>query len=83
MKIVRGSSVLFDRLPEEIEGGLYHSWAVSPEDLPTSLQVTATAPDGTIMALTHREYDLQGIQFHPESVMTPHGAIIIENWLRA
>jgi anthranilate synthase component II len=81
MTIRDKSSYLFDGLPGEIDGGLYHSWAVSPENFPACLSVTASAHDGTIMALTHRNYDVQGIQFHPESVMTHQGAKIIHNWL--
>lgn len=81
MKIMDGAHYLFAGVPGEIEGGLYHSWTVSPESLPDCLQVTAVALDGSIMALSHREHDIQGVQFHPESVLTPHGRLIIHNWL--
>lgn len=81
ISIMDESNFLFAGLPSEIEGGLYHSWTVSQESLPHCLKVTAVASDGTIMALSHREYDVQGIQFHPESIMTPHGRLIIHNWL--
>jgi anthranilate synthase component 2 len=73
--------VIFAGLPTEFDVGLYHSWAVSSDNLPTELHVTATSDDGTVMALAHHAYDVRGIQFHPESVMTAHGKTIIGNWL--
>lgn len=72
---------LFDGLPSEIEGGLYHSWAVEEASLPSSLKVTAKSKSGIIMGISHTEYDVKGLQFHPESVMTPFGEKIIRNWL--
>lgn len=81
IRITDNSNYLFAELPREIEGGLYHSWTVSQNRLPDCLRVTAVASDGTIMALSHREHDVQGIQFHPESIMTTHGRLIIHNWL--
>jgi anthranilate synthase component 2 len=81
MKISDIPGYLFSELPDEIDGGLYHSWSVSPEGFPSCLRVTAVAEDGTIMALSHNEYDVHGVQFHPESVMTTHGRTIIHNWL--
>ena len=61
--------------------GRYHSWVVSREDFPETLEVTALSDDGNIMALRHRNYAIWGIQFHPESVLTPDGRQIIANWL--
>ena len=61
--------------------GRYHSWVVSRDSLPSSLQVTATDEDGYIMGLRHNRYDVQGVQFHPESVLTPCGETILRNWL--
>ncbi|MFY0104162.1 aminodeoxychorismate/anthranilate synthase component II, partial [Acinetobacter baumannii] len=61
--------------------GRYHSWVVSDQLLPESLAITAIDDNGFIMGLQHREYDIQGVQFHPESVLTPDGATIIKNWL--
>ena len=81
MKISDKSGYLFTGLPDEIDGGLYHSWSVSPEGFPECLRVTAVATDGAIMALSHRAYDVHGVQFHPESVMTTHGRAIVHNWL--
>lgn len=72
---------IFNGLPEEIPVGRYHSWVVSTEGLPEELAVTAISPEGQIMALKHREYDVRGIQFHPESVLTPDGKSIMKNWL--
>lgn len=72
---------IFSGLGEVISVGRYHSWVVSKKGLPDCLEVTAESPEGQIMALRHREYDLHGIQFHPESVLTPEGRTIIGNWL--
>ena len=72
---------IFKGLPEKILVGRYHSWVVSSENLPACLEVTARSEEGYIMALRHKEYDIHGIQFHPESVLTPDGKKIIENFL--
>lgn len=81
-KILNGSSVLFDGLPDEIEIGRYHSWIVAREEFPEELEVTAEDENGFIMGLRHKNYDVQGVQFHPESVLTPRGEDILKNWLR-
>lgn len=73
---------LFAGLPNEIEVGRYHSWVVDAEGLPAELEVIASSREGQIMALRHREYDIRGIQFHPESVLTPEGRTIMANWLK-
>lgn len=75
-------SRLFRGLPERIPVARYHSLAAA-EPLPDCLRVTARAADGEIMAVEHGEYPVYGLQFHPESVMTPHGAQIISNFLEA
>lgn len=79
------SDPIFDGLLNKITVGRYHSWVVSPEEFPACLEVTAVSDDGgpapTIMALRHRQYEVHGIQFHPESVLTPEGKIIIKNFL--
>ncbi len=72
---------LFKGLPDTIEVGRYHSWVLSDEDLPACLEVTARDKNGFIMALQHRTLDVQGVQFHPESVLTPMGENILRNWL--
>lgn len=73
---------IFQGLPDEIPVGRYHSWVVDTNGLPACLQVTAVSQEGYIMALKHREYDLHGIQFHPESVLTPDGKKMISNFLQ-
>ena len=73
---------LFDGLPHQFKIGLYHSWAVKPESVTGSLQVSAVDKDGNIMGISHEKYDVHGLQFHPESIMTEHGKTIISNWLR-
>ncbi len=72
---------LFEGLPDEIEVGRYHSWVVDRNTLPDELEVTAVSPDGEIMAMRHRDLDVRGVQFHPESVLTPMGLTIIKNWI--
>lgn len=72
---------LFRGLTGEIEVGRYHSWVVDRDGLPACLEVTSLSPDGYIMSLRHRTFDIRGIQFHPESILTPCGKQIISNWL--
>lgn len=74
-------SSLFEGLPEKILVGRYHSWIVSDDRFPEELEVTARDDNGYIMALQHKQYDVQGVQFHPESVLTPDGEKILRNWL--
>jgi len=73
---------VLEGLPETIEVGRYHSWIVSDEYFPEELEVTARDAYGFIMALQHKTYDVQGVQFHPESVLTPDGETILRNWLK-
>jgi len=75
--------VLFKGLEKGFEAGRYHSWIVRAKDFPDALRITAVDPDGRIMAIAHREYDVRGVQFHPESVLTPDGKTMISNWLNA
>lgn len=82
-KIETAKSKLFKGLPDEIEVGRYHSWIVSDKDFPNELEVTARDENNYIMALQHKMYDVQGVQFHPESVLTPMGEQIVKNWLIA
>ncbi len=76
------SHYLFQGLPYIFMGGRYHSWVADPDTLPECLRIIATDPDEQIMALTHREYDVCGLQFHPESILTPLGGTLIDNWLK-
>jgi len=73
---------LFDGLPNEFEVGRYHSWVISEEGFPDELEITARDANNYIMALQHKKYDVQGVQFHPESVLTPRGEDILRNWLK-
>lgn len=77
-----GNDPIFSGLPKRIVMGRYHSWVVDRAGFPDCLEVTAMSDDGQIMALRHRNYNIHGIQFHPESVLTPEGATIVRNWLR-
>ncbi|HEU0111659.1 MAG TPA: aminodeoxychorismate/anthranilate synthase component II [Flavisolibacter sp.] len=79
----KASSQLFKDLPGQIQVGRYHSWIVSEENFPAELEITAVDENGYIMALQHKTYDVQGVQFHPESVLTPDGATILKNWLQS
>ena len=79
---IKNKDYIFDGLPTEIPVGRYHSWVVDTEGFPEELVITAISSEGQIMALKHREYDVHGIQFHPESVLTPDGKQIIGNWLK-
>ncbi len=73
---------IFEGLENTIEVGRYHSWVVDTDNFPACLEITSTSPEGYIMSLRHREYDIRGIQYHPESVLTKAGKTIIRNWLK-
>ena len=73
--------LLFEGLGNEFEVGRYHSWVVSNENLPADLIVTSTDENGQIMSMKHAHFDIRGVQYHPESVLTPYGKKILENWL--
>lgn len=82
-KLSDGStSSLYNGLTDVIEVGRYHSWVVSEQNLPACLQITAKDEKGFIMGLAHTTYDVEGVQFHPESILTPEGEKIIQNWLK-
>jgi anthranilate synthase component II len=72
---------IYKDLPKEFLTGRYHSWAVSDEKFPSCLTVTSRDTDGTIMSIKHNEFRIKGIQFHPESILTPNGKKILENWV--
>jgi anthranilate synthase component 2 len=82
IKIENKNSKILTGLPETITVGRYHSWIVSDENFPEELEVTARDEHGYIMALQHKTYDVQAVQFHPESVLTPDGEAILRNWLK-
>ena len=73
---------LFKDIPKKLNVGRYHSWAVNQKDLPEELEITVVDASGSIMGLRHKTYDLRGVQFHPESVLTEHGLKMIENWIK-
>jgi anthranilate synthase component 2 len=73
--------LLFTGLERRFEAGRYHSWIVSRENFPDDLKITAVDAENNIMALAHQKYDVRGVQFHPESVLTPVGTSILKNWL--
>ncbi|SJZ48965.1 anthranilate synthase component II [Sediminibacterium ginsengisoli] len=74
---------VFAGMPAEIQAGRYHSWVVSRDAFPDVLEVTARDAEDHIMALRHKQFDVQGVQFHPESVLTPGGEQLLRNWLKA
>ena len=74
---------LFDKLPNEFEVGRYHSWVVANKGFPDVLEITSVDESGQIMSLRHKTLDIRGVQFHPESVLTPFGKQILENWVNS
>ena len=74
---------LFKDIPTEFEVGRYHSWVVSNDGFPEELEITSKDENGQIMSLRHKKLDVKGVQFHPESVLTPHGKTILKNWLES
>ena len=81
IKITNTDDVLFKDLPNEFEVGRYHSWVVSNDNFPNDLIITSVDENGQIMSLKHNKFDVRGVQFHPESVLTPNGKKILENWV--
>ena len=73
---------IYKELPAQVQVGRYHSWVVDNEGLPDCLEVPSVSEEGQIMSLRHKQYDVRGIQYHPESVLTPEGRKIIANWLK-
>lgn len=78
--IIHRGQGLYQGLPQPFIAGRYHSLIVEKNGLPSCLEITATSQDGLIMGLKHREYDIEGVQFHPESILTPKGITILENF---
>lgn len=81
VRITSEKDQLFEGVPNHFKVCRYHSWAVKPDSMPDSLQVTISDTDGNVMALKHKQYNVRGVQFHPESIMTEHGIKMISNWL--
>lgn len=80
-KINHNGKSIFKNIPQNFDATRYHSLVIEKESLPSELEVTATSEDGTIMGVKHKEYPVEGIQFHPESILTGEGKNIINNWL--
>lgn len=79
--VIEKDELLFKDCPADIAVGRYHSWVVDPANVPADILVTAVDKDGQIMAVRHKKYDVCGVQFHPESVLTPSGKQMMKNWL--
>lgn len=77
------NEMLFAGCPGQFESGRYHSWVIDPDSMPDELEITAIDDNQLIMAIRHREYDVRGLQFHPESIMTSVGQQILNNWTRS
>jgi anthranilate synthase component 2 len=75
--------ILFQGLEPQFEVGRYHSWVVNPVGFPDDLEITSLDKEGTIMSFRHHHYDVKGVQFHPESILTPHGKQMLQNWLNS
>ncbi|MFC2080147.1 anthranilate synthase component II [Bacteroidota bacterium] len=82
MKIIVDDDYLFADVPGVFDAGRYHSWIVEEETFPDCLEITVRNPEGDIMALRHKTFDVRGVQFHPESVLTEYGGLIIKNWIK-
>lgn len=82
-QIVDKDEKLFEGLPSRIEVGLYHSWTVSKHNFPNQLKITSIDSYGNVLSLCHKNYDVRGVQFHPESVMTTYGKQIMKNWIKS
>jgi anthranilate synthase component II len=81
-KVTDSTEYLFQNVSENFQATHYHSWAIVPETINGDLKVTAVNNEGLVMAVSHKKYDVRGVQFHPESIMTPEGPKMIENWLK-
>jgi len=79
--IISKEDITFRGIPKKINVGRYHSWVVDADDFPGELEITATDEENLVMALRHREYNVRGVQFHPESILTEYGMRMLENWL--
>jgi anthranilate synthase component 2 len=80
IRIIGGKNDLFETLPETINVGRYHSWVAKKEDLPECIEVTAIDEKGEVMAIQHKDFKIRGVQFHPESIMTKDGKVMLKNF---
>jgi anthranilate synthase component 2 len=83
VNILEPNEPLFRNIPLRIETGRYHSWVIDKATVPTELTITATDDEGEVMAVRHDRFDVCGVQFHPESLLTPEGLKIIGNWVNS
>jgi anthranilate synthase component 2 len=81
IKIIDRNERIFAGIPEIFTAGRYHSWVVNRENLPSDLTITAQDDEGMVMGISHTTFDIRGVQFHPESVLTRDGKQILQNWL--
>lgn len=81
INVVVDDELLFKNLPKTFNVGRYHSWVVNAIDFPEDLEITSIAENGEIMSVRHRNYNVKGVQFHPESILTTHGKTILQNWV--
>jgi anthranilate synthase component 2 len=77
-----GTDSLFNTLPQQLQVGRYHSWVIDSVNFPESLEITSTTDNGEIMSIRHKQFNVKGIQFHPESILTPTGKTILSNWIQ-
>lgn len=82
IKVIVTDEKLFEGLETQFEVGRYHSWVINSIDFPEDLEITSTDDNGQIMSIRHKKNDVRGVQFHPESVLTPNGKKILENWIK-
>ncbi len=82
INITDTTETLFSNLPQQIEVGRYHSWAINPTNFPEVLEVTSVSENGEIMSIRHKNFNVKGVQFHPESILTPSGKTILANWIQ-
>ena len=82
INITDTTETLFSNLPQQIEVGRYHSWAINPANFPEVLEVTSISENGEIMSIKHKNFNVKGVQFHPESILTPSGKTILSNWIQ-
>lgn len=81
MEVVDDNEPIFNGIPKNFMAGRYHSWVVSKEDLPKEMLITSTDETGSVMGIRHESHNVRGVQFHPESILTPEGKKMIKNWL--
>jgi anthranilate synthase component 2 len=81
INVIEKTEPLFTNVPHRIDTGRYHSWVIDKNTIPSELKITATDDDGEVMAIRHKLFDVCGVQFHPESLLTPNGLKVIENWV--